>query len=248
MEKNYHQSTRVMVQSAYTIFNSFTMFASEFEARNKNLNTNYRTNLEERISAAYDTVGIDKQEEKKGVSININLLLDQIFETFTQLRMDVIFAYRTNPSRYDFLNTQLKFDNLCQKRGRDFIFDSATYFYNGIDAYTAEFIDNGLHPENIAEAKTHITAFISAYKNQDISKNTLVAVTDEQQAILNHIYTEITYICQYAQVIFKKDRSKSELFMFSNIAKRYTIPRRSKKTTEAEPELATAVSVYSTGA
>jgi len=111
-----------------------------------------------------------------------------------------------------------------------------------------EFIDNGLHPENIAEAKTHITAFISAYKNQDISKNTLVAVTDEQQAILNHIYTEITYICQYAQVIFKKDRSKSELFMFSNIAKRYTIPRRSKKTTEAEPELATAVSVYSTGA
>jgi len=229
MEKNYHYSSRPMALASYEIANNLDEFAPDFEKRNSTINQAYRTSYHSDIDSCLGFLGIDLGLPHKVASSNLNSAVDVINSETKLLRSDLNFSYRYDTAHRDQINNALKLDKLCTSKKRDVIFDALTYFMNSIAIYQDEMIKLGVNQIHITDITTLGNQFITDYKNQDKNISKSVTVSDEQQLLLNKIYTETLSICDYGQIIFKNNRSKSGLFAFSVIAKKYMIERRKKK-------------------
>ena len=224
MKRKFNYKTLPMLIAALTVADYFEQhkeaFVNEMPAWDDPYIANFQAAVE-LILAKY--FGIKSKEDLQKQTRLVNELTVQAREDLEMVKTQIERGFRTNPHRINELMKLLgykEFWNQASHNNQSMMIGLLLAFSNHLDAaLRAELEENQVNAARLTNILSYAGQLNQANVTQESLKGSSKLDTQEAVTALNNIYDQAIDICSIAKKLFKKDKLKRELFVFSRIVK-----------------------------
>lgn len=228
MKKNYSHGNLAMVKASKNIFTNIGQFLSQFYAVNLRYTEEFVAQMIAIILSMFAVIGIEEDADNSLKRAALVAYKIKFKNTLSTVLNSAKTSFCLDPEKYNLLVRPLDLALFIKSGSDEAIMELALRVLGSLDTMSPLYNEALIPAALLNELRQSALDYKESFVNQNEGAGRSVAVSDENQEILNNIYTEALRVSGIAQHIFKGDKEKLKLFSFSAIAKTYKSSRRKK--------------------
>ncbi|MDX9884003.1 MAG: hypothetical protein RBS73_18230 [Prolixibacteraceae bacterium] len=225
MKQKFNFKTLPMLVAALTLADHFEAEKQTFVAENPLWADPFAENFRKAIEAILtEYYGISTREELKNKTKLVNELAGKAIDDLGMVKTQIERGFRISPERCSSLLGKLGFTSNWSKAlhsNQSGLITLLFAFRNNLNTeLRAELEQNGVNASRITNILSYTDALNQANITQEGLKGSSKLETEKAIIALNNIYDQAMDICLVGQQLFKKDKLKKELFVFTKLVKK----------------------------
>jgi hypothetical protein len=224
MKKDYSYKTLSMLTASLSVLESFELEKARIVAENNKLEDPFAANYQADIEIALrELYGINSKEQLKKATKLVNHLKVQAKDDLGLVKTQIERGFRNNKERTADLMEKLGYNASWRKackNNQSEVIALLLKFDNNMDEETRSEMENqGVNSARLDSISLSAKQLQKANVTQETLKGTSKIETEKATAALNQIYQQAMDICLLGQRIFKNDKTRKDLFIFSKLIK-----------------------------
>ncbi len=225
MKQKFNFKTLPMLVAALTLADHFEAEKKTFVAENSLWADPFAENFRKAVEAILtEYYGINTKEELKNKTKLINELAGKATDDLEMVKTQIERGFRASPEKCSSLLDKLGFTanwNKAVHSNQSALITLLFAFRNNLNAeLRAELEQNGVNALRLTSILSYTDALNQANITQEGLKGSSKLETEKAVIALNNIYDQAMDICLVGQQLFKKDKLKKELFVFTKLVKK----------------------------
>ncbi len=213
-----------MLIAALAVLENFETDKETFINENSKLADPFSANCQSNIEKALkEYFGINSKEQLKQVTQTVKQMQSKANDDLGLVRTQIDRGFRNDKERRKFVFDKLGYTTSwakASKNNQTELIGLLIKFNNNMDTTLRQnLVENGVSNIRIDAIVEAAEQLHKANITQENMKGTSKIETAKGVAALNEIYAQVMDICHLGQRIFKHDKNKKELYVFSKLVK-----------------------------
>ncbi|MFA5327374.1 MAG: hypothetical protein WC384_06255 [Prolixibacteraceae bacterium] len=242
MKQKFNFKPLPMLVAALTVADHFEAEKQVFIDEKPSWGDPFIATFREAVSQVMnDYYGVNTKEELQKQTSLVNELAIRTHDDLAMVKTQIERGFRATPERGEWVIAKLGFKEYWSKASnsnQSMLIGLLLAFRNNLDqALRNELEQNEVNPVRINNLLSYADTLNKANITQESLKGSTKLDTEKAVSALNNIYDQAMDICAIGQQLFKNDKLKKELFVFSKLVKKQgTAGAATSVETETPPE------------
>lgn len=223
MRRKFNYRDLSMLVAALTLTDHFEQEKEAFVAEQPLWTDPFITSYRETIQQILTTVhGINTKKNLRSATNQVNQLLVDARDDLAMVKTQIERGYRTDPSGQADLLKWLGYTDLWpaaqlnQSEGIDLVI---TFRNNLTEELRTDVEAHGVNADRLTRIVGYADTLNQANVTQESLKGSTKLDTEQLISVLNAVYTQAMDICAIGKQLFKRDKTKRDLFVFRKLVR-----------------------------
>lgn len=242
MNRKFNFKPLPMLVAALTVADHFEAEKTVFNAEKPSWNEAWLADFRQAINLILNEYyGVNTREELQKQTDLVEELAGKAYDDLAMVKTQIERGFRTTPERTGWILDKLGFRAFYGKasnHNQSTLIGLLLAFRNNLDeALRAELLQKGVNAGRMVNLFSYADTLNQANITQESLKGSTKLDTEKALSSLNDIYDQAMDICTVGQKLFKDNRLKKDLFVFSRLVKNQgTAGSVTSNDTETPPE------------
>lgn len=224
MKQKFNFKPLPMLVAALTVADHFEAEKQVFNVEKPLWNDQFLADFRQAVGLVMNEYfGISTKEELRNQTSLVEELSGKAIADLGMVKTQIERDFRATPERCQWILDKLGFKEYWSKasnNNQSVLIGLLLAFRNNLNKPLFDELEqNGVNPARLNNLISYADTLNQANITQESLKGSTKLVTEKAVLTLNDIYDRAMDICAVGQQLFKKDKLKKDLFVFSNLVK-----------------------------